>query len=501
MFVGECCMLTQKLKQYTEKFNADDQQRYATQICNEDAFAFLRENMPRMECPNQTLEEIYYFRWWVLRKHIKKTEDGYVITEFLPNVPWSGKHNAIAAPFGHQVNETKWLKNARLILRDYINYYLNGIGNLYDYSTWFADSVYEYCRHCNDMAFAVESLPKLQTYFDTLQRQLTEDGLYYSYDGDDAMECSISGGRSIAEAAYPGLRPTMNSYMAANAFAIAKIAEYAEKRELAASYHQKGQLITEKMLALLWDGSFFKAVHSTDRKTYPKLCELAPERNARELLGYIPWMFNLPPAGYEKAFEDLLCPEGFATENGLTTAEQRHPRFMFDYPHSCLWNGYIWPFATTQTLVAVMNLLENYEQSILNWEHFYDMLLTYAKMHYHTLPNGKRICWIDETQNPITGQWSSRQVLESWNWPERKGGIERGRDYNHSGFCDLMLRGVLGIRVHQGKLKITPHIPADWDYFMVENLWIDGECYRICYDRTGRRYGSVGLVITKSTEI
>ena len=100
-------MLTRKLKQYTEKFHADDQQRYATQIGNEEAFAFLWENMPRMECPDATLEEIYYFRWWVLRKHIKRTEDGYVITEFLPQVPWSGKHNAIVAPFGHQVNETK----------------------------------------------------------------------------------------------------------------------------------------------------------------------------------------------------------------------------------------------------------------------------------------------------------------------------------------------------------------------------------------------------------
>lgn len=482
-------MLSQKLRQYAQRFNDDDDQRHINSIDNAHAFHWLAENIPMIDCPDKTLEEIYYFRWWVFRKHIKQTEDGWVITEFLPQVPWSGKHNAIVAPFGHQISEAKWLKCAKSLITDYAQYYLNGAGNLFDYSTWFADSVYEYCEHCNDMSFGIQSLGQLMAYYDRFEEnQLTATGLFFSYDGDDAMECSISGGRSIEVSAFRGLRPTLNSYMAANAFAIAKIADRAGRKAVAEAYRQKGETLVSKMLALLWDGSFFKAVHSTDNKTYPALQELSPERNARELLGYIPWMFGLPPQGYESAFADLLCPEGFASQYGLTTAEQRHPRYLYDYPHSCLWNGYIWPFATTQTLVAVMNLLENYDQSVLSWQQYYDMLLTYANMHYHTLENGKRICWIDEVKDPRTDQWSSRLVLESWGWPERKGGIERGRDYNHSGFCNLVLRGVLGIYSEEGQLIVTPHIPEDWDYFTVENLWLDGVCYRIRYDKTGEHY-------------
>jgi len=493
-------MLLQKLRQYVDRFNACDDQRVVNSINNDGAAEWLAENVPLIDCPDKTIEEVYYFRWWVFRKHIKWTEDGWVITEFLPQVPWSGKHNAIVAPFGHQISEAKWLKCAKTLITDYAQYYLNGAGRLFSYSTWFADSVYEYCEHCNDVAFGIQSLDRLMAYYDEYERkQLTDTGLYFSYDGKDAMECSISGGRSEEIPAFPGLRPTMNSYMAANAFAIAKIADRAGRKDVAETYRKKGEALVSKMLELLWDGAFFKAVHSTDNKTYPALQDLSPERNVRELLGYIPWMFNLPPQGYESAFADLLCTDGFASEYGLTTAEQRHPRYLYAYAHSCLWNGYIWPFATTQTLVAVMNLLENYNQSVLSWQQYYDMLRTYANMHYHTLEDGKKICWIDEVKDPRTNQWSSRLVLESWGWLEQQGGFERGRDYNHSGFCNLVLRGVFGIHSEEGQLAVTPHIPEDWNYFMVENLWLDGECYRIIYDKTGEHYSmGKGLTIIRS---
>ena len=58
----------------------------------------MEENVPRFECPDKELEEIYYFRWWTFRKHIKETPDGFVITEFLPKVSWSGKYNKISSP-------------------------------------------------------------------------------------------------------------------------------------------------------------------------------------------------------------------------------------------------------------------------------------------------------------------------------------------------------------------------------------------------------------------
>lgn len=57
----------------------------------------------------------YYYRWRSFRKHMKWTvADGWVLTEFLPYVPWSGKHNAISAAAGHHIMDARWLHNAQV---------------------------------------------------------------------------------------------------------------------------------------------------------------------------------------------------------------------------------------------------------------------------------------------------------------------------------------------------------------------------------------------------
>ena len=50
---------------------------------------------------------------------------------------------------------------------------------------------------------------------------------------------------------------------------------------------------------------------------------------------------------------------GFRAKFGLTTAEQRNPNFQITYnsTHECLWNGPSWPYATSVTLTAVANVL------------------------------------------------------------------------------------------------------------------------------------------------
>ena len=75
---------TSKLESYVKKFNKSDNELYPQHISNISTLEFLSENIPLIELPNKELEETYYFRWWTFRKHIKSTEDGFVITEFLP---------------------------------------------------------------------------------------------------------------------------------------------------------------------------------------------------------------------------------------------------------------------------------------------------------------------------------------------------------------------------------------------------------------------------------
>ena len=82
-----------KLKKYVTILNQYDTGTEPLTISNERAYDFLKENVPLFDCPDKNLELTYYFRWWAFRKHIKTCPDGYVITEFLPDVCWAMDYN------------------------------------------------------------------------------------------------------------------------------------------------------------------------------------------------------------------------------------------------------------------------------------------------------------------------------------------------------------------------------------------------------------------------
>src|SRR5688572_18450013 len=70
-------------KHYVDYFNKMEDENIKQAIPNESAWQWMQKNIPLFECPQQNFEEIFYYRWWTLRKHIKKTEKGFVFTEFL----------------------------------------------------------------------------------------------------------------------------------------------------------------------------------------------------------------------------------------------------------------------------------------------------------------------------------------------------------------------------------------------------------------------------------
>src|SRR5690606_25345823 len=147
-------------KSYIDAFNKYDEELYPQAVPNADAWVFLRENIPFFECPDKQLERTYYFRWWTYRKHIKQTPGGYIITEFLPDVPWAGKYNAISCPAAHHFYEGRWLKDNRY-LRDYARYWFGGGGNPRLYSFWAADAIHAFDNVHPDRAFLKEMLPLL----------------------------------------------------------------------------------------------------------------------------------------------------------------------------------------------------------------------------------------------------------------------------------------------------------------------------------------------------
>src|SRR5207302_4342213 len=99
------------------------------------------------------------------------------------------------------------------------------------------------------------------------------------------------------------------------------------------------------------------------------------------------------------------------TSFGPSTAERRHLRFLFQNPHECLWNGPSWPFATSQTLVAMANLLNNYRQNYVSPKDYLELLRIYTKAQHLRLPGGRVIPFIDEDLNADTGEWKARSLL------------------------------------------------------------------------------------------
>lgn len=472
-----------KFQSYIAAFNANDEELFPQKITNADAEAFLQAQIPMLDCPDPTLEKTYYFRWWTYRKHLKETPAGHIITEFLPAVKWAGPYNSINCPACFHIREGRWLKDPEGFIAQYIDFWLDGHGDAYKYTSWLCHAVVEYCEAKQDYRFGIDRLPKLIKFFekrDAIHRRSC--GLYWSDDRRDGMEYSISG---------PGLRPTINSYVYADALAIVKLANMAGEDEIADRFNKLASDLKKKMNKLLWHEGFYRTIPLAmdEDPVFDSRPEVSADHNVKEQAGFVPWYFDLPDADKNAAFSELLTEEGFKAPYGITTAERRHPRFMEEHPHECLWNGPVWPFATSQTLVGLATVLRLGKPCSLGKQDYYDLLLQYASSHSFTKADGTTVPFIDENMDPFTGRWLARDILEKWGWLPKKGGFERGKDYNHSLFCDLVLSGLLGIQATGDTFTASPLIPDSWDYFKVENLWLKGKCFSITYDKDGSHYG------------
>ena len=255
--------LTEKLEKYIEQFCKNDEPLFCGEISNEQAFAFLKTRIPRIELPDPVIERAYYFRWWVYRKHIRLTPAGYVITEFLPKVPWSGPYNTIncAAPF--HLREGRWMRDPEGILVDYIDFWLEGRGSE-RYSSWLIAAIRDWCALRGGNEFWQSRLAQMERLFSVHQKGRQACGLFYSDDGRDGMEFSISG---------PGLRPTLNSYLYAEAMALAEMEAQAGETEKSRNYRAFAMRQRETMLRLFGREIFSRPY---PRRRWPAKCRKAP---------------------------------------------------------------------------------------------------------------------------------------------------------------------------------------------------------------------------------
>jgi hypothetical protein len=498
---GAAFLHADDFKHYVDYFNGMEDENVVQAIPNAQAWDWMKANVPLFSAPDKNFEQMWYYRWWTLRKHIENTNAGYAMTEFLVHRSYADKYNLIASALGHHIHESRWLRNP-VYLDQIIHTWFHGndghpMKKIDSYSSWLTSSLWDRYLVDGRKDSLIALLPSLlwenrqwdgHRWMEPLSvskhsddTSLSTQGyptLYWQYDVKDAMEETISGGRREKNA-----RPSINSYMYGNDMAIANVAALAGNKTLSACYRLKADTLKHLVETCLWNDSanFFEVY----KPIYENgLVVGSHAANVREAIGFLPWYFHLPDDSgkYGQAWLQAADPKGFSAPYGQTTAEQRHPLFRSHGSGNCEWDGAVWPFATSQTLTAMANFINDYRiHPRIDLDSLYfSELEKYVQCQYH---RGKP--YIGEYLDQTTGYWL-------------KGDQERSRYYNHSTFNDLIITGLVGLRPRADcTVEVNPLLPKDkWNYFCLDNVLYHGHRVCIVWDRDGSRFhAGKGLAI------
>jgi hypothetical protein len=443
------------------------------------------DHIPFFESPDTAIDATYYYRWELVTKHLTygSPATGYTFTEFLDRPFWSGTYGAISCPLGHQFYEVRWLRDAGVI-EDFARYWFETPGaEPRSYSNWYGDAMWATYLVRADTGLLRTVLPYMERqvagweaeHYDSVHAMFHWSGMH------DGMETNIDS-RQTADpfAGGDGYRPTLNAYLYADLRAVARAAGVLGDSATARAYAARAAALKGRVQQELWDPAreffFQQFVHDEQSGIKAKTLTYqtgpyAGNPHGREEIGFVPWQFGLPDAGYEHAWRFLMDPDYFFAPFGPTTTERHDPQF-FVSPTCCVWSGNEWPYATTQTLVALANLLNDYDQQIVTGQDYLRLLRTYALDQRW---NGRP--YVAEAADPETGSWAGHNSFY------------HSEHYFHSGFVDLVITGLVGLRPRaDDSLVVHPLVPDDWPYFALDGVAYHGHTVAIVWDVDGTRY-------------
>lgn len=456
-------------------------------------FDWYAENVPFFESPDSVIDRTYWYRWEVVTKHLTygSPTSGYTFTEFIDRPFWSGTYGGISCPLGHQIEEVRWLKDRRVI-DDFSAYWFETEGaQPRSYSNWYGDAVWDTYLVTGDREYLERMFPHmLEQYAGWMAERWDEEHRMFRWDGmHDGMETNITSRQTVAPFdGAVGYRPTLNSYLFADARAIANAAAVLGDSLVALDYAARAAELKQRVQDELWDPSreFFFHQFAFDEKDGIQAKSLTYETGpyagspyGREAIGFVPWQFHLPDPGYEAAWRTLTDSSRFAAPFGPTTTERNDPLFWVS-PRCCEWSGNQWPYATTQTLQGLANLLNDYDQQVMTKQDYFGVLKTYARLHEK---EGRP--YIAEAADPFTGSWAGHDTYY------------HSEHYFHSAFVDLVITGLVGLRPRPDDIiEVNPLVPDAWPYFALDDVAYRGRRLSILWDRDGSRYGrGAGLSI------
>ena len=485
-----------------------DPQVLAQKYFGNDA-PWYQDRIPYFECSDTDIQDVYYYRWKIFRAHQRDLgERGYISTgiidlklgpamqadpetEFLNDVgwqlePWASLNDAT----GFHIGEGRWLRDRRFS-DDYLNFMFNG-GNDRHFTDYMADSAWTRYLVDGDEASITGHLDAMISLYDKWSDHYDNNkGLYWVEPLADATEYTISSiDASGGKDGFTGgeaFRPSINSYMWANFRAISNTASLAGKADTISSYNERAAGLKKRFQDDIWNDTLSHFIDRHYQAT--EFVQYWEPIRGRELVGLVPWMFDMPDDNnkYSAAWSHLLNTEELRGSSGMRTVEPSYEYYMKQYRYDaptglreCQWNGPVWPYQTTQVLLGLANLLNNYDQTVISKDDYLQELRSYTKLHYN---NGK----LD---------------LEEDYEPDKLGpivGLPRSHHYFHSGYVDLIISGLVGIRPQSGNsIIVNPMLPSNSDisYFRLQDASYHGHTVAVQWDADGNHYNQgAGLVV------
>ncbi|KAK4900274.1 hypothetical protein LTR27_002498 [Elasticomyces elasticus] len=468
------------------------------------------DNIPFIDVPDKSLQEVYYYRTSVIKRHLRWVAEGegWVVTEFIHPVSWSSKFQTIPDSAPHLLVELRWLRDPNYN-KDVIQQYTRGgVEKLtgITFTHYMQQAMLEAAQVTGDVPFIVSQLDGMIAMYELWNTNTTWDsttGLYFRSPLQDAQEYSLPGyvvggpggeavevwndfglsasrgGSNDYELIWSGpdtYRPSHNAYMVANARAISQVATLSGNTSLAQTWTDYADDLESRMLSFLYSNQlnfWIDVVEGTNLRV-----------EGRELIGYFPYRFGVGTnETYIQGLEAGLTTEHFLSEFGPTTLEQTNPYFtaLKNSTYCCMWNGQSWPFSTSVYLTTLARIAREGLSDIVTPALFQQELNKYTRTNYK---NG--VPYTAESHYPTIDMWSG----DTSNHSEH---------YLHSTYLDNVFTDLFGIVPDFGDtLVLKPLVPSNWSYFAIENLPYHGSLLTFVWDQDGSHYGgnhSVGLNI------
>ncbi|KAI9796081.1 MAG: hypothetical protein M1833_006503 [Piccolia ochrophora] len=412
------------------------------------------DNIPFVDFPDQFIQDVYYYRSTVIKRHLKYNHEGHgwSFTEFIQPVAWASKFQTIPDSAAHHIVEARWLRNPRYT-KDLISLYTRGGAETLEgvtYTHYVHRAILEHAQATGDLAFLTSQLLGMIKSFHLWNVTVNNvTGLYHRTPLLDAMEFSLPGFLTggleegpVGEwnsfdnnytRSWEGpetYRVSHNAYMVAGAQAISTVAQLAGDDGLAQQWSDVTSDLYGKMQQALWEPEIDFWIDVVEGSNLRAI--------GRQLIGFFPFRFDIGTEDmYIRGLEASLTEEGFLAPYGPTTLEQRNPYY------SSFKNG------TSCCEAFSTYTLTNYKDGIPST----------LESHY-----------------PTIDRWSA----DTSNYSEH---------YLHSTYIDNIFTNLIGILpTTDDRLELRPLIPDNWTYFAVENLPYHGSLFSILWDQAGNQY-------------